>query len=191
MEKHIITIAGVLGSGKSTAGKRVAKALHYKHYSSGDFMREIAAERNMTLAELSVNAETDPSIDTEIDAYVQKTGNEGNVVIDSRLAYHWIPQSFKVFLTLPPEIAAQRIFNDQHNNPNRAHEHRAIPATVEEVIESTARRLHSERKRYKEIYGIEDHVDPNNFDLVIDTDKNNADQVEQIILEKYKEWLAK
>lgn len=189
MKKHIITIAGKLGAGKSSAGKKAASALNYKHYSSGDFMREIAKDRGITLAELSSIAESDPSIDQEIDAYVKKTGEEKDIIIDSRLAYHWIPDSFKVFLELPPQIAAQRILNDQLNNPNRAHEHREKPTSVEEVIQSAKTRSESERKRYSELYGIKDYTDPTNFDLVIDTEKNNLEQVTQIILEKYNEWL--
>lgn len=179
----------MLGSGKSSTGKRVANELGYKHYSSGDFMRQLAENRNTTLIELSKIAETDDSIDKEIDQYVEKAGQQDNIVIDSRLAYHWIPNSFKVFLTLPTEVGAQRMLNDLQNNPNRTHEHAERPRTVEEVVRSAETRLASERKRYNELYGIKDHIDPANFDLVIDTEKNNLDQVVDIVKKKYEEWL--
>jgi cytidylate kinase len=41
----IITIAGTVGSGKSTVGRIIAKRLGLKHYSIGDLMREMAEQR--------------------------------------------------------------------------------------------------------------------------------------------------
>ncbi len=189
VKKEIITIAGNLGSGKSTTGKILAGILGYKRYSSGDFMRKIAEERKITLAELSAEAEADESIDREIDEYVKKIENKNKIVIDSRLAYHWIPESFKVFLSLPTQVGAERMLADLQKNPTRAHEQKETPKSVEDVAKPVEERLASERKRYKELYGIANHTDPKNFDLVVDTEKNDAQKVAGIILEKYKEWL--
>ena len=61
----IITISGALGSGKSTVAKILVRKFNLKHYSTGDFMREIAAKRGVTLLELSKLAETDKLWDTE------------------------------------------------------------------------------------------------------------------------------
>ena len=55
----IITISGIAGSGKSTVAKLLAKKLNYNHYSIGEFMRDIAKEKNTSLLELSNLAETD------------------------------------------------------------------------------------------------------------------------------------
>lgn len=41
--------------------------------------------------------------------------------------------------------------------------------SVEEIVEETIKRLKVERERYRALYGIEDHLDPRNFDIVIDT----------------------
>lgn len=186
-KKHIITIAGRLGSGKSSTANKIAETLGYQRFSSGDFMRSIAEKHTVTLQELSEMAERDPSIDHEIDAEVKNAGEKDNLVIDSRLAFHWIPRSFKVYLYLRPEIAANRILVDAQDNPNRYAEG-YTSLTKESVTESITARLESEKKRYKALYNI-DHTNPENFDLVIDTEKNNLDEVVEIILEKYQSWL--
>lgn len=186
MKKEIITIGGSPGSGKSSTADLVAKALGYQRFSSGDFMRNIALERGISVNELSVKAENDDSIDKSIDAEVQKAGKMQKIVIDSRLAFHWIPDSFKVYLDLPPEIAKERIANNLKTNKLRQESEGR--AGVEEIYKKITERLESEKKRYWELYQV-DHTDQKNFDLVIDTNKNNLKEVVDIIVSAYKKWL--
>ena len=188
MKKEIITITGTLGSGKSSAADLVAKKLGFKHFSSGDFMRKIALEMNMSLNELNKKAENDTSVDKKIDTKVRKAGKEEKSVIDSRLAFHWIPESFKIYLDLPPEIAKERILNNLKENELRKQSEHSY--NVEEIYKKIIFRLESEKKRYKELYGI-DHTNKSNYDLVIDTNTNNLDQVVDIILSEYKNWINK
>jgi cytidylate kinase len=188
MKKEIIAITGTLGSGKSSTADLVAKELGYTRFSSGDFMRKIALEMGISLNELSHKAETDTTIDIKIDDEVRKSGELEKIVIDSRLAFHWIPESFKVYLDLPPEIAKERILSNLKVNTLRRQSEDS--STAEEIYEKIISRLESEKKRYKELYNIE-HTDKNNYDLVIDTNKNNLKQVVDIIVSEYKKWLAK
>jgi len=181
-------MAGALGGGKSSTADGVAKKLGFRRFSSGDFMRQIALDMGMSLNELSTMAETDKTIDAKIDEEVKKAGEMEKIVIDSRLAFHWIPNSFKVYLDLPPEIAKQRILNNLKVNALRQQSESA--ATLEEIYKKITERLDSEKKRYKELYGV-DHTDKNNFDLIVDTDKNNLKQVIKIIVSEYKKWVAK
>lgn len=187
-KKEIITINGCLGSGKSSTADLVAKALEYQRFSSGDFMRKIATDMGISLNELSSQAENDHSIDLKIDDEVKKIGEMNKVVIDSRLAFHWIPTSFKVYLNLPPEIAKQRILNNLKVNALRQKSESS--SNVEEILEKITHRLESEKKRYMEYYGV-DHTNLNNFDLVIDTNANNLHQVVNIVVSEYKKWLEK
>lgn len=190
-KKHIITIAGKLGSGKSSTAKKVAETLGYEHFSTGGFARSIALERGISLEELGKIAENDSSVDFEIDDYCRSLGEKENIVIDSRLGFHFIPESFKVFLELDPETASKRILEDKKNNPNRHTEASGSFDTPEKIKEKIISRLESEGKRYQELYNIEDHTDHKHFDLIIDTKNIPLEEVVEIVINKYKEWLNK
>lgn len=184
MKKSIITIAGSVGSGKSSTAKGVAAALGYRHTSSGDMFRQLAKERGLSVEALNLTAEAQKEIDYQVDEWLQKMGREEeDFVIDSRLAFHWIPNSFKVYLSLDPESAAERIFMHM-KDAGRVSED---ATTVEEVRASIDRRYASEQKRYLDLYRI-DPSDPRNFDLVIDTKTNDLKTVIQLVVESYRTW---
>ncbi len=189
-KKEIITIAGANGGGKSSTAKEIALRLRFKHLSSGDLMRQIAKEHNVALEELAKIAEKEDWVDKKLDDYVRQAGLEEKVVIDSRLAFYFIPESFKVYLSLDPKIAAKRMLNDK-NNLARHFENKEEIKSIEETARKSAERLASERKRYFDLYGIKNHKDKKNFDLIVDTQKNNLKQVVDIILKEYKKWREK
>src|SRR3989344_6087784 len=110
MQKHIITICGLPGSGKSSTAIGVAAALGYKHFSSGDLFRAMAKERNITVEEINKRAELEQEIDHAVDERLRQMADDDQLVIDSRMAFHWMPMSFKVFLKINPHIAAERTF---------------------------------------------------------------------------------
>ncbi|MEX0913112.1 MAG: nucleoside monophosphate kinase [Candidatus Paceibacterota bacterium] len=184
-KKQIITIAGKPGSGKSTISKRLAATLGYKHFSSGDLFRAIAREKNLSVDKINLLAEADPSIDEAVDQKLRDLGkDEDETVIDSRMAWYWIPQSFKVYLDLDLEIAADRIYNGQN------HERFANEDTAKDVLEyqnQLAKRLESETKRYMTLYQ-QNPYDTSHYDLIVDTYVNNPEQVEKIILEAFRKW---
>jgi len=166
----IITIAGKPGSGKSTVAKSIVKRLNLKHYSTGDFMRDMAVEKGISLLELSELAEKDRSIDTSLDNRQMQLGkNENNFLIDARLGWHFIPNSIKIFLDVNLDVAAQRIFNDLRidEKENR---------TLEDTKKAILRRIKSERIRYKIYYNL-DCSDLNNYDLVVDTTNLSIEEV--------------
>ena len=185
LKKEIITINGFPGSGKSSTADLVAKELNFKRFSSGDFMRQIALDRGISLNELSKKAESDTEVDKSIDEAVKKARESEKMVIDSRLAFHWIPNSFKVYLDLPPEIAKERIANNLKTNKFRQESEGKM--NVEEVYKKIIERFESEKKRYLNLYQV-NHADKNNFDLVVDTNKNNLKQVVNIIVQEYEKW---
>jgi len=178
----IITISGTPGSGKSTVAKAVAKALKLKHYSAGDFMRAMATDKGITLAELSKEAEKSDQIDKEIDKRtLELAKREDNFIIDSRLAFHFIPKalkSTKIFLTCSVKEAARRIYIDILSN-RRGTEKETSQKEVEKGIAS---RMKSEVKRYKKYYGV-DYLDESNYDLVLDTTSIPPAEAVQKVLE--------
>lgn len=185
MKRHIITISGVPGSGKSSTAKGIALKLGYEHFSSGDLFRKIAAERGISIEEINFTAEKQKEIDLETDEFIRNIGSaRDKFVMDSRTAFHWIPDSFKIFLYLDPRIAAERVF------AHIAKEGRVsqISSSVEETYGKTIQRLESERKRYMDLYGI-DFTDKENFDLYLDTSLNTLEEVIDMVISAYDAWL--
>jgi cytidylate kinase len=189
MKKRIITIAGKMGSGKSSTAKKVAQALAYKHYSSGDFFRSVANERGVSVTELNKIAETDPQIDTDVDEKNRQLNNETNLVVDSRTAFHWVPESFKVYLDIDPDVAIRRIMQDLAVNADRQKSEEAYK-DLEEAKERMVVRYTSENKRYQDLYQINPSRHEN-YDLVIDTGspENSLETVVEKIIDAYREWL--
>ncbi len=188
-KKHIITIAGRPGSGKSTAAKSVASELGYMHFSSGDLFRAISREHGQDILQSNLAAEKEdgiPKIDQLVDDRLRDIGkHEDTVVLDSRMAWHWMPNSFKVFLNLDIETAAQRILSAM--TPERIHaEH--IPEDPHKYAQNLQGRLDSETRRYKKIYDV-DPYDIDNYDLVINTKTTKPEEVVRLIIERYTGWL--
>jgi cytidylate kinase len=187
MKKHIITIAGKPGSGKSTTANLLAQTLGYERYSSGDFMRTIAMNHHMTLAELGEYAKTHPEIDLEIDAENVKAGTKDNIVIDARLAFHFIPESYKVYLDLDLVQSASRIY---HNQTEARVQSGESPSSEKELETMLRERLESERERYTTLYGI-NHLDLSNYDLVINTEKLSTEEIVDQIIHGYNSFIEK
>lgn len=172
----IITISGRPGSGKSVVAARVAHALGLRHVSAGDFMRDMAAERDMSILEFSKSAERRDVIDREIDARTARMAEEeSDFVMDARLGWHFAPKSVKVFLEVRPEVAARRIYEAR-----RGSEHENV--TIEETRAAIESRTESEKKRYLSYYGL-DYTDHSHYDLVVDTSDQTIDQVVDTILD--------
>ncbi|MEK6837448.1 MAG: (d)CMP kinase, partial [Nanoarchaeota archaeon] len=178
-------ISGVPGSGKSTVAKLVAKKLSFNHHSAGDFMRELAAKRKLSLLEISKVAEKDRSIDKELDERTVRLGKEeDDFVMDSRLAYHFIPQSFKVFLIVDERAAAKRIFSDiKSKKMSRKVEKEST--TFAATLASIRKRKKSEQQRYRRYYGLNPY-DTKQYDLVIDTTKTAIEDVVDKVVEAVK-----
>ncbi len=177
---RIITISGLLGSGKSTLAKMLADKLGCGYYSTGAAQREIAQQRGVTTLELNRMAETDPTIDRQIDGVFQTLAQRGdNLVVDSRLAFFFLPDSFKVKLNVAPETAGTRVFKDSE----RKGEHKY--ASSAEATEALLSRRTMERRRWRKIYGV-DIDDDRLFDCVVDTTDRTPDQVCAMIIKKFE-----
>jgi len=177
----IITITGDLGSGKSTVSNLLKQRLDYDYVYTGRVQREIANRHQMTTLELNKYAETHPEIDAEIDSIFKSLNESSRLIVDSRLAWFFIPQSFKVYLKADLAVAIQRISGDK----NRINENYA---SMEEAAGDIVARKESENKRYLELYGA-DCTDESHYDLVIDTSLLTPEQVVDVITSEYEQWL--
>lgn len=187
-KKHIITISGMLGAGKSTTAKQLAEELGYLHFSSGDLMRAIGKEHGIDdIRQVNLENEKDHKFDYLVDERLRQIGkNENEIIIDSRMAWHWIPEAFKVFLDISLDDAVPRIMASI-SPERRTTEH--IPDDPKEYKKLLKERMDSENRRYYKLYGV-DLYDLSQYDLVIDTRNNPFDAVVEEVLTAYRLWLA-
>lgn len=175
-----ISLAGDLGSGKSTVSNLLIAALGAEYYSTGRIVRSIAERMNMSITELNSYMETHPEIDIEIDDGLRALSHDPRpLVIDSRMAWHFVEHTFRVYMTVDIEVSAARIMY-----ANRAGEHRD---SLEETVNETRERRRSERKRYLEQYGV-DIMDLGNYDFVVDTTSASPEEVADAIVAAYRVW---
>jgi CMP/dCMP kinase len=154
-----ITIAGDIGSGKTTVARTLAERVGVEALSTGGIQRQLAFARGITTLELNKLAENDGSIDHEIDGYLKKLP-DGNLVVESRMAWHFVPDTLKVFLYVVPQEAARRIFDAGRNDE--------IYKGLDDALAYIAERRRSEIARFKKYYNV-NIDDLRNYDLVVDT----------------------
>jgi len=178
-----ITITGNLGSGKSTICKLLSDKYQFEIYSTGKVQRELAREMSMTTLELNQLMRSDHKYDHMIDdatARISRENPDKNIIFDSRLAWNFVESSFKVFVSVSTDVAAERVMND-----NRGEEERY--QSYEEARSMLMERAAAESVRYKEIYKV-NYMDYTNYDLVIDSTYCTPDIIAEIILEEAKEY---
>lgn len=185
-KKHIITIAGKPGSGKSTTSKAVAQTLGFEHFSSGDFFRAIGKERGIDVFQANLVAESEVDIDHLVDEKLRNLGvAQDHMVIDSRMAWHWMPYSFRVYLDLDLLVAAERILESLDDARMEMEE---IPDDPAEYADRLQNRLNSETKRYCSLYDVNPY-NAENYDLVVDTAINGPEAVQELIAAKFNDWI--
>ncbi len=176
-----ISLAGDLGSGKSTVTDLLIAATGAERYTTGKIMRDLAAERGMSIDEFNRSIEGNPEVDRLIDDGLRALSDDPrDLVIDSRMAWHFTRGTFRVYMSTDPAIAAERIMAAGREGETFS--------TLEEAITRIAARRASEKKRYFDFYGV-DITDLFNYDLVIDTSYAGPAQIASEILSAYEVWL--
>ncbi|MCH5265004.1 MAG: AAA family ATPase [Lachnospiraceae bacterium] len=174
-----ISITGTLGSGKSSVCAVLEKH-GYSTISNGVLFREIAKEKGITVVELNELAKTDKSIDKMLDDRSIRLGKEReNTIFDSRMGWHFIPDSFKVFLFANMNEAARRVYA-----ADRISE--AYQSELDAKADLIKRQL-LEKERFFSLYGV-DYLDLHNYDLVIESTSASPEQVAEKILETLAEY---
>ena len=183
-KKHIISLGGELASGKGTVSKILMKRLNYTVYRNGDYFRKLAKESGMDVTTFNEYVKGHPEIDRQIENSASEYAKEhDNFIIDARLGWYAVPQSFKVYLKVDINVAAKRVFEDEtRRDTEKKFE------TVEEQKNDIEKRYRLENKRYLELYGVRKE-DENNYDFVLDTTYLTPQEVATKIEEEYKKWL--
>lgn len=165
-----VAISGELGSGKSAVAGALARAIGAEVVSTGAIHRQIAASRGQSALQTNLAAEEDEAIDRAIDGELQRRAELPDpTVFDSRMAWHFVPDAFKVHLVVDPGVGAARM-------ASRVATAVETYADVDEAIAQAEERHASEQRRFLAKYDVDiDRL--RNYDAVIDTTEADVEQV--------------
>ena len=175
----LFSINGQLGSGKSAVCDILKEKYNFLVFSTGGLHRQLAKERGLTSVQFNELIKNDPAVDEMIDRACIRFSEENkgkNIVFDSRLAWHFVENTFKIFLVVAPSTAANRVFK------TRIVEERY--RTKEDALAELTYRRELENERFIKTYGV-DCNNYGNYDIIIDTSSLEVEQVVQFIMETY------
>ena len=194
-KKSQITIHGQNGSSKSTIVKLACQVLHFSPESSGDYARKLSVASGVTIEQATAaatqNIATAPiaNLDDQIDDYVKSFNLKNGFIMDTRMGFHFLPDSFKIYFKLAPEIAARWIWN----NPERRERElqKEDINSLEDLANSLRTRAENDQKRYLGKYGV-DIWDERNYDLVVEVKEfeNKKHDLMVYVLEQFFKWLT-
>ena len=171
-----ITITGDLYSGKSTVAKAISETLNYTYFSVGELQRSLAVEKGMSITEYNKYM-LDNNLDHEVDNKTMEIGKvEDDFIFDARLAWNFIPDSFKIYLKIELDVAVERAMKDERGKSERY-------ASTKEAKENIIERRKLEVTRFKDIYNV-DINEEGNYDLVIDTSHMTTEEVIKRAIDK-------
>lgn len=154
----LITVSGPPGSGTSTLSTAIADEFGLDHVNGGDAFCALADERGYTLEEFNRVVESTPEVDRDIDRRLRRFARErDDLVLESRLA-GWLAAEeaeLRIRLDAPFALRAERVADRED-------------VSVEQASEDLRARERSERKRYADLYGVDD-ADASVYDLLVDT----------------------
>ena len=176
-----ISLAVDLGSGKSTVGAILKDKFSAEIVSIGKIQRAMAAELNMDTCEFNKYQETHPEFDKILDGKLADYEElEGNFIFDSRMAWHFVPSAFSVYLACDGKEAARRVI--EANRQDETYDN------VDEAYSRLLLRRQREQKRYYDFYNV-DITDMSNYKLVVDTTGKTPMEVADEVVNGWKKYI--
>lgn len=173
LQQRMISIAGHVGSGKSTVARLISERTGMELFSTGGVFRRMADRMGMTVLELNEYARGHPEVDDEVDGHLRRlAASPRPLVIDSRMAWFFVPGSFKVFLVVDAAEGARRVYGAGRHDEH----HRSIDAAQEEG----KARERVEAHRYLELYGVV-RDDWRNYHLIVDSSHASPELVAEAV----------
>jgi cytidylate kinase len=165
-----ITIFGLAGTGTSTVGKLLASRLAYPFMSSGNMFRQKAKDLGYEFYAFEELCNRQPVYDLELDQELVKYGKENaNFVLESRLGWHFIPDSIKIKITCSDDVRIKRVANRDG-------------ITFEEAERKTFDREKNAAMRYENTYNIKEMAPDSIFSLIVDSTELRPEQIVENII---------
>jgi cytidylate kinase len=178
----VISIDGPSGAGKGTLAEFISNELEIPCYSAGDFFRQLADEKGLTVEELS--AQANKQTDIKVDERTLEKGLNESCVIESRIS-SWVLGSYsdlRIYLTAEIDERARRVKEDSDAGQRKGEDEKS---SFEEAKKKIKQRDEDNRKRYSDYYGI-DVEDLSMYDLIIDNTDLELEEQEQLVKKALK-----
>lgn len=174
-----ISLTGDLCSGKSTTCKILVDKLNLEYISVGVIFRKEAESKGISVLELNKQYEASND-DLILDKKIFDLRSTPNLVVDARMGWFFLPESFKVYLkTDPKEIVKRALKSDRGPVEDYSNE--------EEAFKLLHDRKQSEIERFNRLYDV-DFDNPSNFDLIVDTTNLTVDEVADKIITGFEQF---
>jgi cytidylate kinase len=166
-------------SGKSTVARRIAEKYGLRLFSGGDALKTLAFEKGYKPLDRGwwESGEglrflrqrlSDPDFDRKVDQKLLIQARKGNVVLDSWTMPWLFTGGYKIWIDASKEVRARRLAKRDDLAPGDA-------AKVLEKKEKATKTI------YARLYDFHLGQDFSPFDLIVDTDKSNEDEVFQTV----------
>lgn len=175
-----ITIGGLSGTGTSSVGKALAKKFDLEFISGGNFARQLASAKGMTIEEWDKHMldTGDFSDDEKIDGMQKEYGlTKENFILESRLGWFNVPDSLKIKLFCENDV---RFARTAKADPERFG---SVVEGFEATKKKSLQREEDHRQRIENLYGIKNLNDDGHFDFILDTTLLNFEEVLQKCVE--------
>ena len=179
----IITITGKPCSGKGTTSKLLCQKYNFEYIGTGNMFREEAKKHGYNDILAFQKSEDWKDVEKTIDGNIEKIGKtrlNDNIVFDSRLAWFFIPNSFKVFIDIDDDTAASRLLNANRDTESAQ--------DINQAKKQLQDRWLTENLRYQRIYNT-DNLNLKNYDYVISSKDLTPEEIVDKIYEKYLDFI--
>jgi cytidylate kinase len=175
----IICISGMAGTGKSTLSKKLAQKYGLKYYSGGEALKELAKNEGYDVTEegwwespeglkFLKERTDDPKFDKAVDDKLLEYAEKGNILLDSWTMPWLLKEGFKIWLIASLEKRAARVAERDK-------------ITVSDAVRVLKEKEDQTKTIYKKLYGFALGEDFAPFNLILDTDSLNAEEVYQAL----------
>ncbi len=187
--KQILCVCGMAGSGKSTLARKLADKYGLKYYSGGNALKALAmidgfenVERGWWESKEGLRFLEKRGVDLEFDRAIDdkllELAQEGNVILDSWTMPWLLNQGFKIWLEASPEKRAERVAKRDS-------------ISVAEALEALKKKESHTRDIYRELYGFTLGEDYAPFQLILDTENLEAEEVFRVLCMVMDNYLLK
>jgi cytidylate kinase len=178
-KKTVICISGMAGTGKSTLAKKLAQKYGLKYYSGGDALKALAAEKGCDVSNngwwespeglaFLRQRERDLQFDKAVDEKLLEYAQQGDVLLDSWTMAWLLKTGFKIWLLASIEKRAERVAERDK-------------MTAKDALQILKEKEDRTKAIYQKLYGFNLGEDYAPFNLVLDTDNLDAEEVFQVL----------